>query len=53
MHGSRKFCQRGSITLTFFVCLLFSEVDEGRTEDPYYHLTLKSGPSSAHQRNPI
>ena len=45
MHGSRKFCQRGSSFDGFFVFL----VDEER-EDPN---TAISRPSSASQRNAI
>ena len=41
LHGSRKFCQRGSNSDSF-------SVDKGVTEDPY---DTKSGPSSPHQRN--
>ena len=43
MHGSRKFCQRGSNFDKVFL------VDEGR-EDPS---TTIRGPSSARQRNAI
>ena len=52
MRGSRKFCQWGSNSDIFFIFIHFL-VDKGRTEDPYNHLTLKSGPSLAHQRNAI
>ena len=43
MRGSRKICQRGSLTTFYFV------VGEGR-EDPN---TTISGPTSARQRNAI
>ena len=47
MHGSRKFCQRGSNFFFFF--FFFFLVDEG-WEDPS---TTISGPSWARQRNAI
>ena len=54
MHGSRKFCQRGSnSTLTcffFFVYLFFFLILMRERKDPN---TTKSGPSSALQRNTI
>ena len=47
MRGSKKFCQRGSNSDRFFLCVFL--VDEGRED----RSTTLSGPSSSRQQKAI